>query len=249
MKLAGKVALVTGGSRGIGRGTALTLARAGADIIINYVQDDAAAAWTADQIAQMGRKVVTVKADVGDLGDLQRLLDRAHEAFGRVDILVSNAGIGQRQQIVDTPDDEWERVMNVNARATLVLVRALLPGMIARQFGRIVTISSIIAKTGRGGSSFATYGASKAALIALTYGIAHEGAPYVTANAICPGVIDRNATEPAALAPVKWRGQYDILLQRRGTPQDIAETVLFLVSDGGYITGQSINVNGGLLME
>jgi NAD(P)-dependent dehydrogenase (short-subunit alcohol dehydrogenase family) len=192
--------------------------------------------------------VETVRADVGDLDQLRHLLDRCDAAFGRVDVLVSNAGIGQRHKIVDTTDEEWERVMNVDARATFVLARALLPGMIERRFGRIVTISSIIAKTGVGGSSFATYAAAKAALIALTFGIAREGAPYVTANAICPGVIDRNAVAPAPLAPVKWV-LGEIPLQRRGTPGDIAETVLFLATGGGYITGQSLNVNGGLLMQ
>jgi 3-oxoacyl-[acyl-carrier protein] reductase len=248
-RLQGKVAMVTGGTRGIGRGTALSLAREGADLVINYSKDQAAADRTTADLEALGGRVLTVRADVGDLGQLKSLLGRTEETFGKVDILVSNAGIGQRHQIVDTPDEEWERVMNVDARATFVLARALLPGMIARRFGRVVTISSIIAKTGIGGSSFATYAAAKAALIAFTFGIAREGAPYVTANAICPGVIDRNATEPAPLAPVKWV-LGEIPLQRRGTPGDIAETVLFLVSDGGsYITGQSINVNGGLLMQ
>jgi NAD(P)-dependent dehydrogenase (short-subunit alcohol dehydrogenase family) len=248
MKLSGRVALVTGGTRGIGRGCALLLAEQGADIVLNYSQDEAAAARTTADVARLGRRVETVKADVGDLDQLRHLLDRCDSAFGRVDVLVSNAGIGQRHKIVDTTDEEWERVMNVDARATFVLARALLPGMIERRFGRIVTISSIIAKTGVGGSSFATYAAAKAALIALTFGIAREGAPYVTANAICPGVIDRNAVAPAPLAPVKWV-LGEIPLQRRGTPGDIAETVLFLATGGGYMTGQSLNVNGGLLMQ
>ena len=248
MKLSGRVALVTGGTRGIGRGCALLLAEQGADIVLNYSHDEAAAARTTADIARLGRRVETVRADVGDLDQLRHLLDRCDAAFGRVDVLVSNAGIGQRHKIVDTTDEEWERVMNVDARATFVLARALLPGMIERRFGRIVTISSIIAKTGVGGSSFATYAAAKAALIALTFGIAREGAPYVTANAICPGVIDRNAVAPAPLGPVKWV-LGEIPLQRRGTPADIAETVLFLATGGGYITGQSLNVNGGLLMQ
>ena len=140
-------------------------------------------------------RAASIGADVGDTAQCAELVRQAEETFGRVDILVSNAGIGQPHKIVDTPDEEWERVMNVNARATFALARELLPGMIKRKFGRFVAISSNIAVYGRGGGSFATYGASKAALIALTKGIAHEGAPFVTANAICPGPTVRELAE------------------------------------------------------
>ena len=175
--------------------------------------------------------------------------------FDRVDILVSNAGIGQPHQIIDTPDEEWDRVMNVNARATFALARELLPGMIRRKFGRFVTIASNIAVYGRGGGSFATYAASKAALIALTKGIAHEGAPYVTANAILPGPTNRQLaeerTEPIQIQedqPVAWLG-IPTLISRQGTPEDIAHTVVFFASDAAeYITGQSLHVSGGLFM-
>lgn len=256
MKLEAKVALVTGGSRGIGRGICLVLAREGARVIVNYSRDAEAASATVDLLRAKGGDATAIRADVGEVEQCRELVRRSVETFGRVDILVSNAGIGQPHKIQDTPDDEWERVMNVNARATFVLARELMPAMIARQYGRIVTISSNIAVTGKGGASFATYGASKAALITLTKGIAHEGAPYITANAICPGPTQRQiASErgepwppPPSTAEVKWLGM-PIPLNRRGTPEDIGEVVLFLVSDGAsYITGQTIHVSGGLMM-
>lgn len=249
-KIGGKVALVTGGSRGIGRATALLLAREGAAVVVNYANDEASARAVVDQIESAGGRAVAVQADVGDAAQVDRLVERAIAFGGRVDILVSNAGIGHPKQVVDTTNDEWQRVFDVDARATLLLARALLPGMVERRYGRIVTISSIIAKTGRGYFSTATYGAAKAALITLTMGIAREAAPYVTANCICPGWIDTGRNNTPDKLAVKERALREIPLQRLGTPDDIAETVLFLVSDGAsYITGQSINVNGGLLMQ
>ncbi|MCC6178905.1 MAG: SDR family oxidoreductase [Chloroflexi bacterium] len=249
-KLAGKVALVTGGSRGIGRATALLLANSGASVVVNYSRGEAAAEQVVREIERIDGQAVAVKADVGDPAALASLTERANAAFGHVDILVSNAGVGHPKQVVDTTDEEWQRVFDVDARATLILARALLPGMIERQYGRIVTISSIIGKTGRGYFSTATYGAAKAALIVLTMGIAREGAPYVTANSICPGWIDTGNNNSPEKQPVRERALREIPLQRLGRPEDIAETVLFLVSDGAsYITGQSINVNGGLLMQ
>lgn len=175
--LSGKVALVTGGGRGIGATISLVLAQAGADIAINYSTSQEEANRIRNKIEAAGGRATTLCADVGDTAECAALVRQAKEAFGQVDILVSNAGIGQPHKIVDTPDEEWERVMNVNARATFALARELLPGMIDRKFGRIVAISSNIAVYGRGGGSFATYGASKAALIALTKGIAHGVLP------------------------------------------------------------------------
>jgi 3-oxoacyl-[acyl-carrier protein] reductase len=249
MTLSGRVALVTGASRGIGRATSLLLAKRGAHVVVNYAINDDAAQEVVHQIESAGGRALAVKADVGDPSQLA-MLERARASLGPVDILVSNAGIGHPKQIVDTTNEEWQRVFDVNARATLILARALLPGMIERGYGRIVTVSSIIGKTGRGYFSTATYGAAKAALITLTMGIAREGAPYVTANCICPGWIDTGRNDTPEKLPIRERALREIPLQRLGKPEDVAETVLFLVSDGAsYITGQSINVNGGLLMQ
>ena len=256
MSIAGRVALVTGGGHGIGRGIAYALAREGARVVVNWSRDEAAAEHTVGRITEMGGQAVAVKADVGEMRECQELVRNSEDALGPVEILVSNAGIGQPHSIVDTPDEEWERVINVNLRATFALARATLPSMIAREYGRVVTISSNIAYTGKGGASFATYGASKAGLIALTKGIAHEGAPYVTANAIVPGGTNRQTADergeewppPPAHDDKFWLG-WRVPLNRIGTPEDIAAAVLFFVSDAAcFVTGQSLHVSGGSLM-
>ena len=256
MRLQGKVALVTGGSRSIGRGISMTLAREGAKVAMNYVNDDEAAQWTLNKFSEMGWDGVTIKADVGDTDQCRELVQKATEAFGQVDILISNAGIGQPHKIVETPDEEWDRVMNVNVRATFALARELMPGMIEREYGRVVVISSNAATTGTASAAFVPYGTSKAALIALAKGIAHEGAPYITANAVCPGGTYRQTSEergvewppPISFDEKRWLGR-PVLLNRLATPEDVAETVLFLVSDSGcYINGQTIHVSGGQIM-
>ena len=255
LDLSGKVALVTGGGRGIGATTSVMLARLGADVAINYNASKEEAEKVHRKIDAMGRRVVSIEADVGEILQCQELVRRTEETFGRVDILVSNAGIGQRHTIVETPDEEWDRVMNVNARATFALVRELLPGMMERKYGRIVTISSSIAAYGTGGGSFSTYAASKAALIALTKGIAHEGAPYVTANTILPCVIQKHQEldeekiiEIDGEKRLDWLGMR-LLTGRTGQPEDIAHAIAYFASDASeYVTGQSLNVGGGSLM-
>ena len=255
INLSRKVALVTGGGSGIGATISLALARAGADVAINYNNNKQEANRIRDKIETAGQRSLVIGADVGDTTQCKALIRQTEEAFNRVDILVSNAGMSQPHQIVDTPDEEWERVMNVNARATFALARELLPGMIQRKFGRFITISSGVAVYGRGGASGVTYAASKAALIALTKGIAHEGAPYVTANAILPGPTNRQLaeerTKPIQIQenqPVNWLG-IPTPISRKGTPEDIAHTVVFFASDASeYITGQSLHVSEGLFM-
>lgn len=255
--LSGKVALVTGGGRSIGATICLALAGAGADVVINYNSSRAEAHKVCGKINAMGRRAVTVQADVADVVQCEELVRQAETACGRVDILVSNSGTGQPHKIVDTSYEEWDRVMNVNARATFALARKLLPGMMERKFGRFVTISSNIAVYGTGGGSFATYAASKAALIAMTKGIAHEGAPYVTANAILPCMIrkyrdvEEERSEPIRIdeaQDLRWLG-IPILARRRGEPEDVAHAVAFFASDAAeYVTGQSLHVSGGLFM-
>ena len=253
--LSGRIALVTGGGNGIGATISLVLAQAGADIVINYNTSESKANRIREKIEAMGQRAIALQADVGDIEQCKELVRRANDAFGKVDILASNAGIGQPNRLMDTKDEEWERVMNVNARATFVLARELLPGMIQRQFGRFITISSNVAVYWRGGGSFSVYAASKAALIALTKAIAHEGAPYITANAICPGATDRRLleerTEPILIQEdekLNWLG-IPYLINRKGTPEDIAHAVAFFASDAAeYVTGQTLHVSGGLFM-
>ena len=255
--LSGRVALVTGGGRSIGATICMVLARAGADVAVNYHTSEAEAGNICARIEAMGRRAVAIRADVADVAQCEELVREAEAAFGSVDILVSNSGTGQPHKIVDTTCAEWDRVMNVNARATFALARKLLPGMMERKFGRFVTISSNIAVYGTGGGSFATYAASKAALIAMTKGIAHEGAPYVTANAILPCMIrkyrdvEEERTEPIRIdedQELRWLG-IPLLTRRRGEPEDVAHAVAFFASDGAeYITGQCLHVSGGLFM-
>ena len=253
--LSGKIVLVTGGGNGIGATISLVLAKAGADMAMSYNTSESKANKIRDKIEALGRRAVIFQADVGDTGQCKELVRRANEAFGRVDILASNAGMGQSNRLLNTTDEEWDRVMNVNARATFALARELLPGMIERKFGRFVTISSNVAVYGHGGGSFSAYAASKAALIALTKSIAFEGAPYVTANAICPGPTDRRLaeerTEPIRIQEDKqlnWLG-IPYLVNRKGFPEDIAHAVAFFVSDAAeYVTGQTLHVSGGLFM-
>ena len=256
MMLQGKVALVTGGSHGIGRGICYALAREGARVLVNWSSDEEAAEWTVRKIKEKGQEAVAIKADVGEVTDCRKLVETANATFGHVDLLISNAGIGQPSSIIETSDEEWHRVINVNLRATFILARDLMPGMIERKYGRIVTISSNIAFLGKGGGSFATYGTSKAGLIAFTKGIAHEGAPFITANCIVPGPTNRATVDERggewpptpSMDEKSWLG-WKIPLNRTGTPEDIAATVLFLVSDSScFITGQAIHVSGGSMM-
>ncbi len=255
INLSGRVALVTGGGRGIGATISLVLADAGANVVINYNSSEKESKRIKDKIEAAGGRAEVIPANVADTDQCKDLVSQAEELFGQVDILVSNAGIGQPNKIIDTSDEEWEQVMNVNARATLVLARQLLPSMVERQFGRFISISSNIAVYGRGGGSFATYAASKAALIALTKGIAHEGAPYVTANSICPGPTSRELAEdrqtPIQILsdqPRNWLG-IPILISRSGAAEDIAHAVSFFASEAAqYITGQTLHVSGGMFM-
>lgn len=257
MSQAGRVALVTGGTRGIGRATARQLGREGADLVVNYARDEAAAAETVAELEAMGRRALAVKADIGTAGGVAHLVGEALGAFGRVDLLVHNAGAGGRIALIpDTTDEDWQRMIDVNARAALQLARELLPRMLEQRFGRIVNVSSLTAKTAKGYWSASPlgaksgYAAAKAALIGFTAGLALEGAPHVTANAVCPGLVDKgNFRTPEQLA-VKARAIGDIPLGRLATPEDVASVICFLLSDGAsYVTGQTINVAGGLLMQ
>ena len=155
--------------------------------MLSYNSSSDKAVQIGQEITEMGRRAVAFQCDVGDSAQCDDLARKAEKAFGQIDVLISNAGMGQGNGIAKTPDEEWERTMNVNARASFCLARALLPGMVERKFGRVVTISSNVGVYGRGGASGIAYAASKAALIAVTKGIAHEGAPHVTANCILPG--------------------------------------------------------------
>jgi 3-oxoacyl-[acyl-carrier protein] reductase len=245
-----RVALITGGTRGIGRATALACAGAGADVVVAYHADEAAATDVHAELEALGHRSLLVRADVSDTAECERLVAEALRTFGKIDIFVSNAGLGGPKNVLETTDADYTAIFDTNVKAFLALTRGVLPGMMERRYGRIVAISSIIGQTGQGYFSKATYGAAKAALITYVKGLAREAAAWnITANAIAPGWIDTGRNNTPEKAPVRERALREIPLGRLGRPEDVAQTALFLVGDGAaYITGATIPVNGGLLM-
>lgn len=243
--LDGRVALVTGASRGIGRGVALALARAGADVAVNYHSRRADADAVGREIEEMGRREVIVGTDVTDAAQVSAMVETVLARLGRIDILANNAGIATRSSTRDLAEAEWDRVLAVNLKGAFLCAKAVIPGMVARRFGRIINVSSIAGQTG--GRIGAHYAASKAGLLGLTKFMARELAPYgITVNAAAPSgipsdLITQGGFDPRALAnrPVG----------RPGSPEDVAAAVVFLASEAaGYITGQTLSINGGLWM-
>ena len=245
MDLSGKVAIVTGGGRGIGREIALKLAEVGADVVINDVGDGAQAEKVVEDIKTMGRNSLAVMADVSSSEEIGTLVNTVVATYGRVDILVNNAGIARDQLAVRMSDDEWDSVLNVNLKGVFVCTRAVLRQMIKQRSGRIINIASIVGIIGNSGQ--VNYSAAKAGIIGLTRTIAKEvGSRQITVNAIAPGFIDTEMTQKLA---DDWREglKKQIPLGYIGSPRDVAETVAFLASDEArYITGQVLSVDGGV---
>ncbi len=245
--LAGKTALVTGGSRGIGRAICLRLAGRGASVAVNYVRNDAAAHEVVAQIQEMGGTAVALQGDVAVPAQAEDIVRRAIETLGRLDILVNNAGVIRDTLLVRMSDDDWDTVLETNLRGAFVCTRAALRPMLRQRFGRIVNVSSVSGVMGNAGQ--ANYSAAKAGLIGLTKAAAREAASRnVTVNAVAPGFI---TTELTADLPDKVKEQ--ILAQvpqsRFGTPDEVAAAVVFLVDEGSaYITGHVLVVDGGLAM-
>jgi len=244
--LEGRRALVTGAARGIGRAIALALAAEGADIAINYQSSEADARSLADELAKMGRKTLLFKGDVGERSTWNSMIEKIKQSWGGLDILVNNAGITRDKTLRKMTDDDWLAVLNTNLNACYFGVSAAAPMMIEKKFGRIINISSFVGQAGNFGQ--ANYAASKGGIIAFTKTAALELAKYnVTCNALAPGF-----TETGMLAKVPEPVQATILARipmgRFGKPEEIAKAVLFLAAHGDYITGQQINVNGGVYM-
>ncbi|MHA3976705.1 SDR family NAD(P)-dependent oxidoreductase [Halovulum sp. GXIMD14794] len=246
--LDGKTAIISGASRGIGRATALRLARAGASLILHGT-NRALLEDLAEEARAIGSAAEVVTGDVADADTASRAAEAAMERYGRIDILVNNAGINTRSTTLDMPIDEWHRVLDVNLTGTLHFCRAALAPMIAQGSGAIVNVSSSTAKTPHRNAAPA-YGASKAAVNYLTMHLAQEMALHgIRVNAVCPGPIETDMT-------AQWDEGYRrkvlerVPLRRLGTPEQIAETILFLASDGsGFITGETVNANGGTYMN
>ena len=243
--LTGKNALVTGGSRGIGRAIALALAAHGANVAINYASNAAAAEATANEIGE-GR-AVTLAGDVADPATAAKLIDGTVEAFGRIDILVNNAGVTADDLILRMSEDAWDRVLDTNLKGAFSITKAALRPMVRQRWGRIISISSVAGMVGNAGQ--ANYSAAKAGIIGLTKAIAKEVASRnITANVIAPGFIDTEMTADLTDAQRQQIMQM-VAVGRTGTPGDIAPAAVFLASEeAAYVTGHVLTVDGGLVM-
>lgn len=245
MVLSNRVAIVTGASRGIGRAIALAMARAGADIIVNYASNDGAAAEVADLIKAAGRKALLFKADVADPQEADNLIKAAKAEFGRIDILVNNAGINRDSLIIKMKDEDWDAVLSVNLKGAFNCARSAIREMVKNQYGRIINISSVVGLTGNVGQ--ANYAAAKAGLLGMTRALAKElSSRNITVNAVAPGFIN---TDMTAGLPEKVTEKLlaQIPMKRFGDPEEIAGLVVFLATDAAsYITGQTIAVDGGM---
>jgi 3-oxoacyl-[acyl-carrier protein] reductase len=251
MELPGQVAVVTGGSRGIGRGIALALAEAGSDLVINYRKDEKAAVDTVGRIKGMGRKTFAVQGDVSNFEAAQDLMKEAFRAFGRIDILVNSAGIASRGNFVEkTEVEEWNRVLSTNLNAAFFCSKAVLEYMHRNQKGNIINISSIAASILHAGHS--PYAVSKAGLEALTKVLAKEEGPRgIRVNAIAPGIVktDMGDRLMKAMGEEAVKARLKVTpLGRIAYPEDLGHLAVFLASDkAAYITGKVIHMDGGIL--
>jgi 3-oxoacyl-[acyl-carrier protein] reductase len=247
MKLKGRTALVTGASRGIGRAVALALADEGADVAINYVANEPAAVDVAEHIAKMGRRAILARADVSDYPDTFRMAQDVLRQFEHLDILVNNAGITSDKTFVKMDHAAWRKVLAINLDGVFNCTKVFIDQMLARNYGRVVNITSVIGQIGNFGQ--ANYAASKAGVAAFTKSLAKELAGKgVTVNAVAPGFIE---TEMVGAIPegVRKRLLDQIPLKRFGTAEEVGRAVVYLVSpDGDYVTGAELSINGGLLM-
>ncbi|MDP9347824.1 MAG: 3-oxoacyl-ACP reductase FabG [Gemmatimonadota bacterium] len=245
-RLEGRTALVTGASRGIGRAVALELGREGAQVVVNYLRFEEAASAVSEEIARKGGKALVIRANVGDPGEVRSMVDQVIEECGQIDILVNNAGVTRDRTLRKLTDVDWLDVININLNSVYFCTSAVVPVMTERRYGRIVNIASFVAQAGNFGQT--NYAASKGGMIAFTKAAALELAKYgITVNVVAPGFI---RTEMLDQMPqeVLERVRSRIPLGHLGEPADVARAVAYLCIEGDYVTGQQINVNGGLYM-
>lgn len=236
--LAGKVALVTGASRGIGAASAIALAKAGCDVAVNYRARGDEAEAVCEQIRAIGRRALAVCADVSRTKEAQKMATLVAGELGTVNVLVNNAGVARVQKIEEITEEDWNEIVDVNLKSTFMVTQAVLPGMREQKWGRIINLSSVAAQTG--GVVGPHYAASKAGMIGITHSLANlmvkEG---ITVNAIAPALI---ATEMVTSNP---KANPEIIPVGRFGEVDDVSSVVVLLAQNGYITGQTINVNGG----
>ena len=259
MELQGQTAIVTGAGRNIGRAIALELAGMGADIVVAEM-DEATGKRTADEVRKLGRRALALRTDVTRMADLQAMADRTVAEFGRIDILVNNAGIHRSAHTADVTEDDWDRLLAVNAKGVFFASQAVLRHMVTAKRGNIISLASMAGKIGL--KTSLVYGITKAAVISMTKSLAlAHAADGIRANCVCPGIvetdmifqIDREAGEKLfGLKPGEYLKQRveQIPLGRIETAEDVANLVGFLASSkSSYMTGQAINVTGGLVMH
>jgi 3-oxoacyl-[acyl-carrier protein] reductase len=258
MELEGQVAIVTGGGRGIGRATALELARLGADVVVAEL-DKAGAERTVAEVQALGRRALAIGTDVTRRGDLAAMVQRTTAELGRIDVLVNNAGIYRAAAPLDVTEEHWDAIMTINAKAVFFASQAVLPVMIAQKRGAIVNLASMAGKIGS--KTNLPYNASKAAVISLTKSLAlAHAADGVRVNCVCPGFVETDmwtmvSRDQGALLGMsaeeftrQRRGQ--VPLGRMERPEDVAAVIGFLASPrAGYMTGQALSVDGGLVMH
>lgn len=247
MCLTGKTAVVTGGSRGIGRAICIELAKQGANVVVNFSGSEAKAEEVVKEIEALGPKAIAVQANVADSTSVDSLMKQALETFGSIDILVNNAGITRDNLLMRMKEQEWDDVIDTNLKGVFLCTKAVTRQMMKQRAGRIINISSIVGVAGNPGQ--ANYVAAKAGVIGLTKTTAQELASRnILVNAIAPGFITTEMTD-ALPEEIKETMLKQIPLAKLGQPEDIAKAVIFLASDSAnYITGQTLHIDGGLVM-
>lgn len=247
MNFAGKTAVVTGGSRGLGRAVCLELAAGGANVVLCYAGNEAAASETVSACEALGARALAVRCNVAEAGEVKALMDAAVQAFGRIDILVNNAGVTRDGLLMMMKEDDFDAVIDANLKGTFLCMKAVARQMVKQRYGRIVNLSSVVGLRGNAGQ--VNYAASKAGVIGMTKSLAKELAGRnITVNAVAPGFI---ATDMTAAMPeaAKTAALAAIPMGRMGAPEDVAKAVAFLAGeDAAYITGQVLAVDGGMAM-
>jgi NAD(P)-dependent dehydrogenase (short-subunit alcohol dehydrogenase family) len=258
MELQGQVAIVTGAGRGIGRATALELARMGADVVVAELDTDGADK-TAALVKDAGRRAAVIPTDVTKRSNLTALVDRTVAAFGRIDVLVNNAGIYRAAATLDVTEEHWDAIMTINAKAVFFVSQAVLPRMIAARRGAIVNLASMAGKVGS--RTNLPYNVSKAAVISMTKSLAlAHAADGIRVNCVCPGFVETDMWHQVAREQGKLLGQTPeeftrrraetVPLGRMERPEDVAAVIGFLASPrAGYMTGQALSIDGGLVMH
>lgn len=245
--LKGKCAIVTGASRGIGKAIALKLANLGADVVINYRSNEEEAIQVQKEIEQLGAKSLVVQGDISNFEDVENLINIAKEKFGKIDIMVNNAGITKDTLLIKMKPEDFDKVIDINLKGVFNCLKCISSVMIRQKFGKIINISSVVGISGNAGQI--NYSASKAGVNGMTKSLAKEiGSRGITVNAVAPGFIETDMTDSLA-DKYKEEMKKSIPLRRFGKAEDVANVVAFLASkEADYITGQIIQVDGGMLM-